>query len=113
MSLQQLVDGLNALGIGPRDLIAILQAIKAAGAHPGRNRGDVMTALLRSRATPAANAALAAAIRNPPQTRPHKARAAAQDFEAVFLNSMFQQMFADVGEGPFGGGPAPPSGARS
>jgi flagellar P-ring protein precursor FlgI len=32
MSLQQLVDGLNALGIGPRDLITILQAIKAAGA---------------------------------------------------------------------------------
>jgi flagellar P-ring protein precursor FlgI len=32
VSLQQLVDGLNALGIGPRDLIAILQAIKAAGA---------------------------------------------------------------------------------
>ncbi len=27
-----LVDGLNALGVGPRDLIAILQAIKAAGA---------------------------------------------------------------------------------
>jgi flagellar P-ring protein precursor FlgI len=32
VSLQQLVDGLNGLGIGPRDLIAILQAIKAAGA---------------------------------------------------------------------------------
>ena len=32
VSLKQLVDGLNALGIGPRDLIAILQAIKAAGA---------------------------------------------------------------------------------
>jgi flagellar P-ring protein FlgI len=32
VSLQQLVDGLNALGIGPRDMIAILQAIKAAGA---------------------------------------------------------------------------------
>jgi flagellar P-ring protein precursor FlgI len=32
VSLQQLVDGLNALGISPRDLIAILQAIKAAGA---------------------------------------------------------------------------------
>jgi flagellar P-ring protein precursor FlgI len=32
VSLQQLVDGLNALGIGPRDLIAILQAIKASGA---------------------------------------------------------------------------------
>lgn len=32
VSLQQLVDGLNSLGIGPRDLIAILQAIKASGA---------------------------------------------------------------------------------
>jgi flagellar P-ring protein precursor FlgI len=32
VSLQQLVDGLNALGIGPRDLIAILQAVKSAGA---------------------------------------------------------------------------------
>ncbi|HTM78570.1 MAG TPA: flagellar basal body P-ring protein FlgI [Devosia sp.] len=32
VTLQQLVDGLNALGIAPRDLIAILQAIKATGA---------------------------------------------------------------------------------
>lgn len=32
ITLQQLVDGLNALGIPPRDLIAILQAIKATGA---------------------------------------------------------------------------------
>jgi len=32
VTLQEVVDGLNALGIGPRDLIAILQAIKAAGA---------------------------------------------------------------------------------
>ena len=32
ISLQQLVDGLNGLGIGPRDLIGILQAIKASGA---------------------------------------------------------------------------------
>ena len=32
VTLQQLVDGLNALGIGPRDMIGILQAIKAAGA---------------------------------------------------------------------------------
>ena len=31
-TLQDLVDGLNALGVGPRDLIAILQAIRAAGA---------------------------------------------------------------------------------
>ncbi len=32
VSLQELVRGLNALGVGPRDLITILQSIKAAGA---------------------------------------------------------------------------------
>lgn len=32
VSLQDLVDGLNALGVSPRDLISILQTIKAAGA---------------------------------------------------------------------------------
>lgn len=32
VSLQDLVNGLNALGVGPRDMMSILQAIKAAGA---------------------------------------------------------------------------------
>ncbi len=32
VTLRELVDGLNALGVGPRDLISILQAIKASGA---------------------------------------------------------------------------------
>ncbi len=32
VTLGDLVDGLNALGVGPRDLIGILQAIKASGA---------------------------------------------------------------------------------
>ena len=32
VTLKELVDGLNALGIGPRDIISILQAIKTAGA---------------------------------------------------------------------------------
>ncbi len=32
VTLGDLVSGLNALGIGPRDMITILQAIKAAGA---------------------------------------------------------------------------------
>nr|WP_240048477.1 flagellar basal body P-ring protein FlgI [Crenalkalicoccus roseus] len=32
VTLQELVRGLNALGVGPRDLIPILQSIKAAGA---------------------------------------------------------------------------------
>ena len=37
-------------------------------------------------------------------TTQSKARAAAQDFEAVFLNSMFQHMFTGIeGDGPFGG----------
>lgn len=34
-----------------------------------------------------------------------KLRETAEDFESVFLNSMFQQMFANVGQGPFSGGP--------
>jgi flagellar P-ring protein precursor FlgI len=32
VTLQELVRGLNSLGVGPRDLITILQSIKAAGA---------------------------------------------------------------------------------
>ena len=36
-----------------------------------------------------------------------KARAAAEDFEAMFLNSMFSQMMTGMdGEGPFGGSQA-------
>ncbi len=50
---------------------------------------------------------LAAGTSDPGKLNPAnsaKARAAAQDFEAVFLNSMFQQMFTGIeGEGPFGG----------
>ena len=53
---------------------------------------------------PAATAALASAKPNAAQLRAGKAREVAQDFEAVFLNSMFQQMFANVGQGPFSGG---------
>jgi len=32
LTLEQLVTGINSLGVGPRDLISILQSIKAAGA---------------------------------------------------------------------------------
>lgn len=53
----------------------------------------------------AANAALAskAAVKG---KIGDKAKAAAQDFEAMFLNSMLQQAFEGVGKGPFGGGAA-------
>ena len=35
-----------------------------------------------------------------------KARVTSQDFESMFLNSMLQQMFAGVSEGPYSGGHA-------
>ena len=51
--------------------------------------------------TPAAMTRAAGAMTNA------KARAAAQDFEAMFLNSMFSQMMTKTdGEGPFGGSQA-------
>jgi peptidoglycan hydrolase FlgJ len=59
-------------------------------------------------ATPSASAAATAALADARlkfAENPNKLREAAQDFESVFLNSMFQQMFANVGQGPFGGGP--------
>ena len=46
---------------------------------------------------------LAAALRKVSPQVQAKARATAQDFEAVFLNSMFSQMTSGLnGEGPFG-----------
>jgi flagellar protein FlgJ len=55
--------------------------------------------------SPAANLALTRSGIDPKAVVAAKARAAAQDFEAVFLNSMMSQMFTAIGgEGPFGGG---------
>jgi Rod binding domain-containing protein len=55
-------------------------------------------------ATPLAPAGAGAALAADPKSR---ARATAVDFEAQFLNSMFNEMFTGIdGEGPFGGGPA-------
>ena len=57
---------------------------------PGSQPIDVMMAKAAARPAPTSNKA--------------KAKTAAQDFEAVFLNSMFQHMFTGIdGEGPFGG----------
>lgn len=45
-----------------------------------------------------------AAAADPRAALKQKARAAAEDFEAMFINSMMQQMFTGIdGEGPFGG----------
>ena len=59
--------------------------------------------------TPPLSPAATAALAGKPQgdhaaSRAAKAKATGEDFEAVFLNSMFQQMFAGVGKGPFSGG---------
>lgn len=48
---------------------------------------------------------LAGALSKAPAGKQDKARAAAEDFEAVFLSTMFSQMFTETdGEGPLGGG---------
>ncbi len=73
------IASLTAPGLSPLDL---LNAKKPAVA----NQSDVTKAASPSDATKA------------------KAKASSQDFEAVFLNSMFQQMFTGIGgDGPFGG----------
>ncbi len=49
---------------------------------------------------------LAAALTKVPPQAQAKAKATAQDFEAMFLNSMFSQMTSGLnGEGPFGNTP--------
>jgi len=62
---------------------------------------------LDARFTAALDAAQSARVTSPAKTTVQaRAKAQAQDFEAVFLSSMFQQMFSGLqGEGPFGGTP--------
>jgi Rod binding domain-containing protein len=67
-----------------------------------------MSAALTPLVAPAAAGADVALIRAKlALADPARTRTAAQEFEAVFLNTMFQQMFTAIDEeGPFGGGPA-------
>ena len=68
----------------------------------------MMTPALSSPLTPALSPAATAALAGKTDaagSRAAKAKANGEDFEAMFLNSMFQQMFAGVGQGPFSGGP--------
>ena len=65
-----------------------MSAVPALASHTG-------TAALGALAAPAGKSAL---------DDNSKARASAVDFETVFLNSMFSQMFTGIdGDGPFGG----------
>ncbi|MEA2978369.1 MAG: peptidoglycan hydrolase FlgJ [Alphaproteobacteria bacterium] len=62
------------------------------------------SALTMPALSPAATTALAGKTPDAATSRAAKAKAAGEDFEAVFLTSMFQQMFSGVGQGPFSGG---------
>ena len=64
-----------------------------------------MAAMLTAVRSPAATAALASLDPKAPGGKAAKAKETGQDFEQVFINSMFQQMFSGVGQGPFNGGP--------
>jgi Rod binding domain-containing protein len=65
---------------------------------PGLNAMDLF------KANASAASKLKSLAGNGPDAGKAKAKAASQDFEAVFLNSMFQQMFTGIqGEGPMGG----------
>src|SRR4030088_1884807 len=71
-----------------------MAALSALPSNPG-------TAALGTLAT---SGALASSGGKPVIDAKAKARASAVDFEAVFLSSMFNQMFTGIdGEGPFGG----------
>ena len=119
VSLQQLVDGLNALGIGPRDLIAHPAGDQGRRRDPGRHRGDVMqmntgNSTHRAVTSQAAIATyngrpdytLADALTKVSPQAQAKAKTTATDFEAMFINQMFSQMTNGLkGEGPFGDTP--------
>ena len=93
VTLRDLVGGLNSLGVGPRDMITILQSIKAAGALQADLGGALMTPLQPS----------AGELANPAAARAWRS---AQDFEEMALSQMLTPMFAtvDTSAGPFGGG---------
>src|SRR6185312_6994713 len=70
---------------------------------PSRYRDDVMITATTFHASVEAASGLEA-TQDPNAIKRAKAKAASEKFEAMFLNSMFRQMFTGVdGDGPFGG----------
>jgi Rod binding domain-containing protein len=66
---------------------------------------SIATPIPTSTAAYGYNMASALAPTDLAKARAGKAREQAEDFEAMFLNQMFSQMFTSMdGEGPFGGG---------
>ena len=81
VTLKDLVEGLNALGVGPRDMISIVQAIKAAGALQADIEVMTMPALLT---LPAAGGRGGSAALCPRCVR------FAQELEGVFLAQLLR-----------------------
>jgi flagellar protein FlgJ len=74
-----------------------------------------MTPMMTPKTTPGFTSSMAPALSaaattalagktDPTAGQAAKAKTQGEDFEAMFLNSMFQQMFSGVGQGPFSGG---------
>ena len=97
VTLRDLVASLNALGVGPRDLISILQIDQGRRRAAGRPGGALMSAQVQ----PASQQ---------PRRQNQTARLwqAAQDFEAMAIGQLLQPMFetVDTAHSLFGGGAA-------
>ena len=97
--LTDVVKALNALGATPQDLLAILQAMKSAGALQRRDRGDLMT-VADSAAWPATRAACRRCASDAARDPKVAAREAAKQFEALFMQELMKSMrAAQVGTG--------------
>jgi len=88
--------------------MAALHALAAPAFAPSAPAPSALaSSALAATAHKAARDATAGAGADPAGAFKTKARTAAVNFEAQFLNSMFGQMFAGIqGDGPFGGGAA-------
>ncbi len=101
VSLQELVDGLNALGIGPRDMISILQTLRAAGAL----QAEILVIWMTPPLTAALDLGSAPTVDSIADRSAREAREAAEAFESIFLAQFLDQMFRGIEtSGPFGGG---------
>ena len=109
-SLRELVTGLNALGVGPRDLITILQTIKAAGALQAdietRQEDDALNTLTPTNAYTAQlyanNTPNQFAAKNATEAEIYEK---ARELEGQFLSTMIEPLFSEGQDsGLFGGG---------
>ena len=99
VTLRDLVASLNALGVGPRDLISILQIDQGGRRAAGRPGGALMSGQILPAAAPLPSSTL-------PPEQVAKIWQAAQDFEAMALGQLLAPMFdtVDTAHSTFGGG---------